>query len=85
MALTNMVDKNKSFFTYQQYKRAKKARELCFALRTLLVPDFKSLTQSNTSVNNPIATENIKIAEQTLDQTLDVFKEQVSLLANTEG
>ena len=30
--MVNTVDKNKAFFTYQQFKKAKKARELHHAL-----------------------------------------------------
>jgi hypothetical protein len=60
----NTVDENKEFFTTQQFKKAKQARELYNALRTPSLQDFKAILQINLIANNPVTNEDIDIAEE---------------------
>ena len=63
LQLLNMVEENTSFYTQRQFNRAKRARDLYHALGTPSIEDFKSMLRMNTVANNPVTTEDIKIAE----------------------
>ena len=69
MLLSNTVDKNKYFFTHQQYERAKRARELYHALSTPSPKEFKQMIMMNAIANNLVTTENIELAQQILAMT----------------
>jgi hypothetical protein len=58
------VEENKSFYTQRQFERAKRARDLYHALGTPSINDFKAMLRMNTITNNPVTTEDIKIAEK---------------------
>jgi hypothetical protein len=58
------IDKNKTFFTTRQVKKAKQARELLHALGNPPIQDFKAIICMNSIANNPITMEDIEIAEE---------------------
>jgi hypothetical protein len=58
------ADTNKSFYTQRQFDRAKRACDLYHALGTPLIEDFKAMLRMNTVANNPVTTEDVKIAKQ---------------------
>ena len=70
VTLVNTIKGNKSFFTHKQYKTAKKARELYHALNTSSTKHFKNMITMNAIANNPVTTEDIKLAEQILGQDI---------------
>ena len=59
----NTVEENKTFYTERQFERAKQARDLFHALGTPSIHDFKAIIGMNTINNNPVTTDDIKIAE----------------------
>jgi hypothetical protein len=61
--LLNTVEENRNFYTQRQFDRAKRARDLYHALGTPSINDFKAMLRMNSITNNPITTEDIKIAE----------------------
>ena len=63
--LGNTVDKN-IFFTHQQFKKAKKARELYHTFGPPPIQDVKSIIKINAIASSPVTTDNINIAEQIL-------------------
>ena len=68
--LVNTIKENKLFFTQQQYKRAKQARELYHTLGNLSPKDFKKMIRMNAITNNLVTTENINLAEQIFGQDI---------------
>jgi hypothetical protein len=62
------------FFTHQQYKRAKRARELYHALGTFSTKDFKNIIKMNAITNNLVTTEYIELAEQIFGQDIRSLK-----------
>jgi hypothetical protein len=48
------IEKNKNFYTTNQFERAKKARDLYHAIGTPSVNDFKAILRMNMISNNPV-------------------------------
>ena len=63
----NSVEENKAMYTERQFERAKKAKELYYALGTPSTRDFKAIVRSNGIKNNPVTIADIDIAEKILD------------------
>ena len=62
--MLNTVEENKTFYTERQFERAKRARDLFHALGTPSINDFKAIFRMNTINNNPVTTDDIKVAEK---------------------
>jgi hypothetical protein len=62
--MLNTVEENKTFFTERQFQRAKRAHHLFHALGKPWINDFKAMICMNTINNNPVTTNDIKIAEK---------------------
>ena len=58
----DIMNKNKAFYTHCQLKKAKKAKNLCHALGTLLIKNIKAIFQINMITNNLITIKDIKIS-----------------------
>ena len=74
IALVNTIKENKSFFTHQQYKKAKRAKELYHALGTLSPKNFKKMITMNAIANNLVTTEDIDFAEQIFGHDIGFLK-----------
>ncbi len=74
LQLLNTVEENKTFYTQRQFERAKRARDLYHALGTPLINDFKAILRMNTVTNNPVTTEDIKIAENIFAKDIGAMK-----------
>lgn len=72
--LLSTVEENKSFYTQRQFERAKQARDLYHALGTPSINDFKAMLRLNTITNNPVTTEDIKIAEKIFGTDIGAIK-----------
>ena len=72
--LLNTVEENKTFYTQRQFERAKRARDLYHALGTPSINDFKAILRMNTVTNNPVTTEDIKIAESIFGKDIGAIK-----------
>ena len=72
--LLNTVNENKSFYTQRQFERAKRARDLYHALGTPSINDFKSILRMNMITNNPVTTDDIKIAEKIFGPDIGAIK-----------
>jgi hypothetical protein len=70
----NTINENKNFFTRQQVEKARRARELYYALGTPSLADFKAIIQMNLITNNPITQEDIAIAEQVFGPNISSLK-----------
>jgi hypothetical protein len=70
----NTINKNKNFFTQQKVEKARRARELYYALGTLSPADFKSIIQMNLITNNPITQGDIAIAEPVFGPDISSLK-----------
>ena len=70
----NTIDKNKNFFTCQQVEKAKRARELYYALGTPSLADFKSIIRMNLITSNLIMQEDIAITEQVFEPDISSLK-----------
>ena len=58
------VEENKKIYIERHFERAKQARDLFHALGTPSINDFKAIICMNTTHNNPVTTDDIKIAEK---------------------
>jgi hypothetical protein len=76
--LLNTVEENKSFYTQCRLAEAKRARDLCHALGTPSLNDFKAILRMNTMTNNPVTTEDIKVAERIFEPDIRVVKGKTS-------
>ena len=74
LQLLNTMDENKSFYTQRQFDQAKRARDLYHALGTPSIEDFKAMLRMNTVANNPVTTEDVKIAEQIFGNNIGALK-----------
>jgi hypothetical protein len=72
--LLNTMEENKSFYTQRQFDQAKRARDLYHALGTPSLKDFKAMLRMNTVTNNPITTEDIKVAERIFGPDIGALK-----------
>ena len=72
--LLNTVEENKTFFTQRQFERAKRARDLYHALGTPSINDFKAILRMNSINNNPVTTDDIKIAEKIFGPDIGALK-----------
>jgi hypothetical protein len=70
----NTVEENKTFFTRQQIKKARRARELYHALGTPSPADFKAIIRMNLITNNPVTQEDIEISEQIFGKDISSLK-----------
>jgi hypothetical protein len=72
--LLNSVEENKSFYTEQQFERAKLARDLYHSLGTPSINDFKAMLRMNVINNNPVTTDDIKIAKKIFGPDIGALK-----------
>jgi len=72
--LLNTVEENKSMYTDHQVAKAKRARELCHAVGTPSIKDFKAIITMNCIKNNPVTIEDIDIAEKTFGPDIGALK-----------
>jgi hypothetical protein len=68
------LEESKQLFTVNQFERARRARELCHAIGTPSLNDFKSIIRMNIIGNNPVTTEDINIAEQIFGSDIGALK-----------
>ena len=72
--MLNTLEENKTFYTERQFQRAKRARDLFHALGTPSINDFKAIIRMNTINNNPVTTDDIKIAEKIFGPDIGTLK-----------
>ena len=60
--------------------KAKQARDLFHALGTPSINDFKAIIRMNTINNNPVTTDDIKIAEKTFGPDIGTLKGKTTRL-----
>ena len=72
--MLNTLEENKTFYTERQFQRAKRARDLFHALGTPSINDFKAIIRMNTINNNPVTTDDIKIAEKLFGPDIGTLK-----------
>jgi hypothetical protein len=72
--LLNSVEENKSFYTERQFEQAKMARDLYHAMGTPSISDFKAMLWMNVIGNNPVTTEDIKIADKIFGPDIGALK-----------
>jgi hypothetical protein len=70
----NTIEENKNFFTRLQVEKARRARELYYALGTPSPADFKAIIWINLITNNLIMQEDIAIAEQVFGPDISSLK-----------
>ena len=64
MQFITTLEENKTFYTLQQFEKAKRARDLYHALGTPSINDFKAMITINAIRNNPVTVEDINLAEK---------------------
>ncbi|KAI2501816.1 Reverse transcriptase (RNA-dependent DNA polymerase) [Fragilaria crotonensis] len=62
------------FLCSAAFKRARRARDLYHALGTPSINDFKAMLQMNILTNNPVTTDDIKIAKKIFGPDIGAFK-----------
>ena len=72
--MLNTVEENKTFYTERQFERAKRARDLFHVLGTPSTNDFKAIIHLNMINNNPVTTDDIKIAEKSFGPDIGTLK-----------
>ena len=70
----NTLEEEKTFYTEHQFQRAKQAHDLYHALGTPSFNDFKAIICMNTINNNPVTTDDIKIAEKIFGPDIGTLK-----------
>ena len=70
----NTVEENKKFYTERELERAKQACDLFHALDTPSINDFKARICMNTINNNPVTTDDIKIAKKIFGPDVGTLK-----------
>ena len=72
--MLNTVEEDKTFYTECQFERAKRARDLFHALGMPSIHDFKAIIRMNMINNNPVTTDDIKIAEKIFGPDVGTLK-----------
>ena len=83
--LLETVKENARFYTAQQLKDAKRARELYHILGAPSVPTFKSMLRMNVIKNCPVTSDHVDIAEKIFGKvvTLDIVVIIASMVSQT--
>ncbi len=74
VTMMNTLDENKSFYTEQQFARAKKARDLYHTTGNPSIKDLKAMLQMNLIRDGPVTTADIDIAEKMFGPDISTAK-----------
>ena len=78
--LLETVKENARFYTAQQLKDAKRARELYHILGAPSVPTFKSMLRMNVIKNCPVTSDHVDIAEKIFGADVSTMKVMLMIL-----